>query len=531
METIRNILSNAVVAGDLSAGDRAAVAGELAGATGLKVYETSVALAAVGAPPGARLLALARDGRTKRLLVAARPGSLGVFAKMTTQRRAIQVRDDRLEVAIIDTTHAAADALRQALPWTAPRLGGLTRSVGLGDRLGLATPGHVLAVHGSGCFPFFAQQSIREMTRTQRTAQQVMDDATWGVFQAGWREGFGSDADHLKNPADIDTCVAAGFTMFTIDPGDHVRSDADEMDDNRLSSEMQAMDWKTLEISAADFRSAYAGRSFTLDGGTSLSIDDRALARSAVKYGRAIAHTTRMFRHLCSVKGTQPFELEVSVDETATPTTTAEHYLIAAELKRLGVTWVSLAPRFVGQFEKAIDYQGDLPTFERTYAQHVAIARTLGPYKLSLHSGSDKFSVYPIAARLSGELVHLKTAGTSYLEALRVVARRHPALFRRILDFAFTRFEDDRKTYHLSARLESVPRAARLADSQLESVLDGNDGRQLLHVTFGSVLTARQDDGTYRFRDDLHDLLINHEEEHYAVLQQHLGRHVRPFAR
>ena len=161
METIRNILSNAVVAGDLSAGDRAAVAGELAGATGLKVYETSVALAAVGAPPGARLLALARDGRTKRLLVAARPGSLGVFAKMTTQRRAIQVRDDRLEVAIIDTTHAAADALRQALPWTAPRLGGLTRSVGLGDRLGLATPGHVRAVQGSGCFPFFAQQSIR----------------------------------------------------------------------------------------------------------------------------------------------------------------------------------------------------------------------------------------------------------------------------------------------------------------------------------------------------------------------------------
>jgi hypothetical protein len=219
------------------------------------------------------------------------------------------------------------------------------------------------------------------------------------------------------------------------------------------------------------------------------------------------------------------------VDETATPTTVAEHYLVAAELKRLGVRWVSLAPRFIGEFEKGIDYKGDLRAFRDSFARHAAIARTLGPYKLSLHSGSDKFSVYPIAAELTGGLVHLKTAGTSYLEALRVVARTDPGLFRRILDFAFARFDNDKASYHISARLEVIPRPASLADAELESVLDGNDGRQLLHVTFGSVLTGRAPDGTCLFRDAVRACLIDNEDEHYSVLRGHLGRHVAPFAR
>jgi hypothetical protein len=229
--------------------------------------------------------------------------------------------------------------------------------------------------------------------------------------------------------------------------------------------------------------------------------------------------------------GTQPFELEVSVDETPTPTSAAEHYLIAAELTRLGVKWVGLAPRFVGEFEKGIDYKGDLTAFERSFAQHAAVARTFGPYKLSIHSGSDKFAVYPIAARLAGDLIHVKTAGTSYLEALRVVARRKPDLFRRILDFAFTRFDADKASYHISARTGTVPRSKELANDKLETVLDGNDGRQLLHVTYGSVLTAATDDGTPRFRDEILRVLIDNEEEHYSVLAHHLGRHVKPFAR
>jgi hypothetical protein len=510
----------------LSGAQRVQIAEELSDGVGMRIYAESVT------PLDGRVIALGRIDSEKRLLVAGMgQEGFGPFERQVSDVRAVGGDEVRIRVGLVAMSNEAARILREALPWTAPRVVGLTRSVGLGDRLGLATPGHIRAVRGSGCVPFLAQQSIREMTRTQRTPAQVMDDATWGVFQEGWRDGFGSDADHLKEPADIDTTDAVGFTMFTIDPGDHVRSNADTMDADALDDAMAALDWTSLEISDSDFRRTYLDRPFELDRGETVTFDNTTLARAAIKYSGAIAHTVRMFRHLKSRRGRRPFELEVSVDETATPTTVPEHYLIAAELKRMGVEWVSLAPRFIGEFEKGIDYKGDLGAFEREYARHAAIARTLGPYKLSLHSGSDKFSVYPIAARLSGELVHLKTAGTSYLEALRVAARVEPDLFRRILAFAFERLEEDRASYHISARIEQVPQPDTLKDDQLEGVLNGNDGRQLLHVTYGSVLTATDSAGRSVFRDDLMTVLADHEEAHYDVLADHLGRHVRPFAR
>jgi hypothetical protein len=259
--------------------------------------------------------------------------------------------------------------------------------------------------------------------------------------------------------------------------------------------------------------------------------------RAAAKYGRAVAHTARMYRHLVERMGNLPpatgrgeaFELEMSVDETETPTTIPEHYFVASELKRLGVHWVSLAPRYIGRFEKGVDYIGNLAAFEAEFARHVAIARALGPYKLSLHSGSDKFSIYPIAARVAGDLVHLKTAGTSYLAALRAIADVDPGLFREILAFAFERYGEDRASYHVSADPDRVPAPDQLADRQLASVLDQFDGREMLHVTFGSVLTARGVDGNYRFRERLLAALQADEEAHYAALEAHFDRHIAPF--
>ena len=110
------------------------------------------------------------------------------------------------------------------------------------------------------------------------------------------------------------------------------------------------------------------------------------------------------------------------MDETEEPTSPAEHVYIASELRRLGVKWVSFAPRFVGRFEKGVDYIGDVQAFKDNLAIHAAIARQFGPYKLSLHSGSDKFSIYSIFMEETRGLAHLKTAGTSYLEALRTIA-------------------------------------------------------------------------------------------------------------
>ena len=236
-----------------------------------------------------------------------------------------------------------------------------------------------------------------------------------------------------------------------------------------------------------------------------------------------------MHRHLVEVKGTAPFELEVSVDETETPTSHAEHYYVASELKRLGVTWIGLAPRHVGRFEKGVDYIGDLAAFERDVAGHAAIARHLGPYKLSLHSGSDKFSIYPIVARHTRGLVHLKTAGTSYLEALRTLASVDPEAFRAVYAFARGCYEHDRATYHVSASLDRVAPADAVPAQELPALLDNFDAREILHVTFGSVLTDTKDTGGRRFSDQLMAVLGDHAEAYAANLQRHFTRHLAPF--
>jgi hypothetical protein len=266
----------------------------------------------------------------------------------------------------------------------------------------------------------------------------------------------------------------------------------------------------------------YVGRSFDV-GNTALTFDPEALWRAAAKYGRAIAHTVHMYQYIVDQMGKRDFELEVSVDETETPTSPHEHLFIASELRRLGVRWVSLAPRYVGRFEKGVDYIGDLAEFEAELAKHAAIARALGPYKLSIHSGSDKFSIYPIIARLTEGLVHLKTAGTSYLEALRTIAQVNPALFREILVFARERYDTDRATYHVSAQLSNVPTPDTLGDGDLPNLLNQFDARQMLHVTFGSVLD--------QFGDRLLAALQENETVHYGMLKAHFQRHLAPFAK
>ncbi len=422
-------------------------------------------------------------------------------------------------VTLCPLTAANAAALREKLPWLRPQLLGLRTSAGCGDRLGLATPGHVRAVRQfSGIAPIFAQQSMRENARTGRTPQQVMDDALWGIFQEGWRQPWGADADHLKTTEDIDLCVAAGYTFFTVDPGDHVDNAIPNSKFQIPNSKFTALPWADLEDTPDDLRRRYLGRRFEVETFT-LEFDETALLRAACKYGRAIAHTVHMYRHLAAQ--TDDFELEMSVDETETPTSIEEHFFIASELKRLGVQWVSLAPRYIGRFEKGVDYIGDLAEFEAQLAKHAAIARALGPYKLSIHSGSDKFSIYPIIARHTRGLAHLKTAGTSYLEALRVVAQVEPVFFREILAFAIERYPEDRATYHVSADLAKVPAPDTLADVDLPALLDQFDVRQVLHVTFGSMLD--------RFGKEILSVLAAHEETHYAALEAHFEKHLSPF--
>ncbi|MFA5873928.1 MAG: tagaturonate epimerase family protein [Anaerolineales bacterium] len=439
-----------------------------------------------------------------------------------------------------------AAALRARLDWLQPGLLGLRTSAGMGDRVGLATPGHVRAVRAAGgkIAPVFAQQSIREMTRTGRTPQQVMDDATWGIFQEGWHEGVGADADHLKTTTDIDACMAAGFTFFTIDPGAHVdnRAETASLDELRELAE-------SLPANLQPRASGLLGKGFDIEG-LWLTFGEATLLKAIVKYGKAVAHVTSMYNYLVKAAGTRPFELEVSVDETDQPSSHAEHLYITSELKRLGVKWVSLAPRYVGRFEKGVDYIGDVAAFETDLAGHAAIARQFGPYKLSLHSGSDKFSIYPAAMRQTRGLVHLKTAGTSYLEALRTIGVVDVDLFREIYSFARQRYETDKVSYHVSAELGRAPLPEAVTD--WPGLLDQFDAREILHVTFGSVLTEPRvpcpvrepglprgnrdylaGTGTTtqkRFHDRFIAALSANPEAYASNLEKHFIRHLKPFS-
>jgi hypothetical protein len=181
----------------------------------------------------------------------------------------------------------------------------------------------------------------------------------------------------------------------------------------------------------------------------------------------------------------------------------------------------------VGRFEKGVDYIGDTKAFADDIAGHAAIAREFGPYKLSLHSGSDKFSIYAIAAQKTQGLVHLKTAGTSYLEALRTIAALDVGFFREIYTFARHRYETDKASYHVSAELGRAP----LPDQVLDwpALLDHFDAREILHVTFGSVLTDKTADGSLRFYDHFIDILKANPDAYAANLEKHFARHLKPF--
>jgi hypothetical protein len=421
--------------------------------------------------------------------------------------------------------------LQHRLPWLRPQTLGLRTSVGMGDRLGLATPGHVRALRAAGgkLAPIFAQQSIREMERTGRSAQQVMEDAVWGVFAEGWRWGFGADADHLKTPEDVDLCIAAGYTFFTFDPGEHVDGSAESADLSTLRDAVERLPWTQLEDSVEAMGDRYLSKCFRFEG-HEVSFDEKTLYGAAVKYGRAVAHIAAMHRHLVRAAEGRDFEIEISVDETETLTTHAQHAYIASELQRLGVEWVSLAPRYIGQFEKGVDYIGDVDEFEADFALHASIARHFGPYKLSLHSGSDKFSIYPAAVRQARGMVHLKTAGTSYLEALRTVAELNPELFREIYAFSRDHYEKDRASYHVSASLKCAPSPQGVSDADLPSLLDQFHAREILHVTFGSVLTSHSEEGGWRFYDRFMDTLRTGSAAYATNLERHFLRHMRPFA-
>ena len=477
---------------------------ELLAARGLRAFSRSPVEHA-----GA-VFALASSAAGPRLLVTGPDGAATGFE--VTERLA----SGRDVVHVCPANHANADRLRAVLPNAAPSpLTSRNATFGTGDRLGIAGPGHLAVFRRYAASPVLAQQSLRELTLTSRTYEEVLDASTWAVLREGWREPWGADGDHLKTEEWVRRALAIGYTMITADVSDFIRGEWAARSDAEALAQ-----WQTLDAGLRrGLEERYLRSTTPLDTGEPVRFTPAELARTTLVYGEAVEHAARLYRACVAEKGEGRFDFELSIDETATPTTPQAHVYMAREASRRGVAVTSLAPRFVGEFQKGIDYIGDVRGFEASFAVHAALCRSLG-HRISVHSGSDKFSVFPAIGRLSRGRFHVKTAGTSWLEALRVVAAVDPGLFRDLYAHARRTYDSARKLYLVTPDLARLPDAAGLPAAAASALLDDRDARQVLHITYGEMLAVAE------LKRRLFELLAGSADAYAAALERHIGRHL-----
>jgi hypothetical protein len=430
-----------------------------------------------------------------------------IIAQGVTGFKGQELKDGIIRASL---THENAETLRRLFPFTAPsRVLRKDRSVGVGDRLGIAAPGHIRVFEAYDAYPVLAQQSIRELNLTNRTYEEVLDGVSFAVFREGFKKGFGADGDHLKTVKDVEYALSLGFSMITLDCSDHIKTDVTEANAPPLSKK---------------YADTYLDKNFDIGEGVSIRFTEGELKRIAAVYGEAIVFAADMYSRFLK-DGAYEADFEISIDETTTPTTPQEHYFVARELIDAGVSFATMAPRFCGEFQKGIDYVGDLVQFEKEITIHAQIARHF-KYKLSIHSGSDKFSVFPYIGRETRGIFHVKTAGTNWLEAMRIVATADPGLYREVHNYALSAFDEARKYYHVTTDLSKIPDANTLKDDELPDLFNRNDPRQLIHITYGLILNKKNSDGTFTFRDRLYKLWKANEDLYAQALLKHIGKHL-----
>lgn len=372
--------------------------------------------------------------------------------------------------------HGNRLVLNRLLPWTKPvAFGACCASFGLGDRLGYANAAQLRSIRKTDVRPVLAQQSLRELQLTGRTLTDVVDNAAWAVFREGYREGYACDGDHLKTLEEVQEALAEGATMITLD-GSLAMSRAGRTEDGGEAEQSKQQKGESY----SDFC-----RLRDLEG-LELHYTENLWNRLHAIYDPVVQLAWEVYWKGIVPAGI-PVDLEISLDETEETTTPEAHFFVAHELRRLGVVVTSMAPKFVGEFQKAIDYIGDLEELRTTMEVHARIADRFG-YKLSLHSGSEKFSVLPLLARATGGRCHVKTSGTSWLEVVEVIAKHDPALYRRMHAQALACIEQARQFYVVHCDVSRIPPLESVSDKDLPLYLTKNDSRQLLHITYGYIL-------------------------------------------
>ncbi len=409
------------------------------------------------------------------------------------------------------------NVLRKLFPFTAPiSVLKKERSFGVGDRLGIASFGHIKVFEKFDAYPVLAQQSIRELTLTNRTYEDVLDSASFAVYREGFKKGFGADGDHLKKPEDVKYALDLGFTMITLDCSEYIGTGIEDLS----AEEVDARYKKDEKLEAK-----YIGKEFNIGEGETLTFSEDEFKRIVLIYGEAVEFATKIYNDFFA-SGKYDADFEISIDETMTPTTPLQHFFVANELIDRGVKIATMAPRFCGEFQKGIDYIGDLAQFDSEMKVHATIARHFG-YKLSIHSGSDKFSAFPYIGKHTQGVFHVKTAGTNWLEAMRVTAITDAKLYREVHKYALEAFAEASTYYHVTTDLAKIPSVDTLSDEELPTLFDQNDARQLIHITYGLILQKKNADGSFTFRDRLYKNWKDNEDVYADALLKHIGRHLR----
>jgi len=253
-------------------------------------------------------------------------------------------------------------------------------------------------------------KSNREHLIVHSEPPSVRVEADAAVKALGWQAPYFVDADHIGLKT-VDGFVATA-DFFTIDVADFIGKPAAEA--------------TTQAFVAAHAKYAGSLRVPGIDG--ALEVTRARIEAIARKYLYAAQEAGKVYRHIAQAKGEGAFVPEVSMDETDQPQTPVELLFILAALAAEKIPVQTIAPKFTGRFNKGVDYVGDVPQFEREFNDDLAvIAYAIEEFglpaslKLSVHSGSDKFSIYPAiraAIRRTGAGLHIKTAGTTWLEEL-----------------------------------------------------------------------------------------------------------------
>ena len=423
---------------------------------------------------------------------------------------------DGCRFMVCQLTHGNAIALRKYFPYTAPKcLRDEKITIGLGDRLGLATGAHADLLKSYDVAAVFAQQSIRELNLCGRTYDDVLDDVTYAVFQEGYRQGFGADGDHLKSPDEIKMALDSGYTMITLDCSEHIDNSVSRLSRDALEAQYNALDKARRDA----YEEKYLNLHIDIEG-FAFDISREIIQKTVLIYGGAIDFAEMIFNDF--IKDKPDVVFEISIDETLESTEPVSHFIIASELLSRGVRIDNMAPRFIGEFQKGIDYIGDVETFTKEFEVHCAIAARFG-YKISVHSGSDKFRIFRIVGEKAKGRYHLKTSGTNWLEAVRTIAVVNPSLYRRMHRFAEENIEQAKKSYYISAKSENIPDIDLMSDDELPSLLDIPDARQYMHITYGLILNAAD---RKEFYSEIYDTLAVHEREYLVSLTAHIGRHL-----